>query len=142
MGSNQSLNKDQSTQLEVSLPERMSNDYALTFLKIPGPYLNNSSPTLEISKRNQESETNFFWARLFWLWGLELRWSLELSVCHNLSWVRDSVILVGFQVGEQELKYYSLQSPYPNSPPQFHFNLGFSLRWIFMLVFNMLPVSL
>ena len=60
MGSSQSLNKDRSTQLEVSLPERMSNDYAPNFLKIPGPDLNNSSLTREISKRNLESEMNFF----------------------------------------------------------------------------------
>ena len=131
MGSNQSqnknlsLNKDQSTQLGVSFPVRTNNDYAPTFLKIPSQDLNNSYLTQEISKRNQESEMNLFWARLSWLWGLELRWSLELSVCHDLSWVRDSVILVGFQVGERDLKYYSLKSPNPNPPPQFHFNLGF-----------------
>ena len=41
MGSNQSQNKDQSTQLGVSLPERTSNDYAPTLLKIHGPDLNN-----------------------------------------------------------------------------------------------------
>ena len=122
-----SMNKDQSTQLGVSLSERTSNDYAPILLKIPGPYLKNSSLTLEISKRNPESDMYFYWARLSWLWGLELRWSLELSVCHDLSWVRDSFILVGFQGDERDLKYYSLQSLYPNSPPQFHFNLGFSL---------------
>ena len=126
---NLSLNKDQSIQLGVSLSERTSNDYAPTLLKIPVPDFNNSSLTLEIFKRNPESEMNFFWARLSWLWGLEPRFSLELSVCHYLSWVRDSVILVGFQVDERDLKYYSLQSPYPNSPPQFHFNLGFSLNY-------------
>ena len=66
MGSNQSqnknlsLNKDQSTQLRVSLPERTSNHYAPTLLNIPGPDLNNSSLTREISKRNPESEMNFF----------------------------------------------------------------------------------
>ena len=38
MGSNQSQNKDQSTQLEVSLPERTSNNYVLTLLKIPGQF--------------------------------------------------------------------------------------------------------
>ena len=66
MGSNQSqnknlsLNKDQLTQIRVSLPVRTSNDYAPTLLKIPGPDLNNSSLTREISKKNLESEMNFF----------------------------------------------------------------------------------
>ena len=57
---NLSLKKDHSIQLGVSLSERTSNDYAPTLLKIPGPDFNNSYPTREISKRNPDSEMNFF----------------------------------------------------------------------------------